>query len=195
MPSTTTSTKFPISATKAHSIGIDCANEWLNRDAESYTKRTNKVRPPASPDAWRARSLANIVQDTHDQDNFLQVMEAWGKGYDTTLTNARQSAPKSIHERFSWMHTSLNDYSGEFMETTYNVCRGIKLCLELNHISNLDRKMAEDADPGQEIVPTLSENDAETLLLFATASAGLLAQNTEDRMSRMTERAMQENRQ
>lgn len=76
--STNTPTQFPISPDLAHSIGTDCAQEWIDR-------APGDVVPPASPIEWRARCYADAVHDYEVEPDFLQLLAAWERGFDSTL--------------------------------------------------------------------------------------------------------------
>lgn len=76
----------------AHSIGCDCANEWLNR-------RPGDAIPPASLVAWRARCYADAVREHEDRADFLQLLAAWERGFDSTMeAGQRERSAQSRRE-------------------------------------------------------------------------------------------------
>ena len=106
-----------------------------------------------------------------------------------TTINPKPS-PDALHEPFSWLHSSLrHDRQAEFATTTYDICQGIGLCIELVHSSDLVRLHNKDADLGEEEVVTLCVSDTERLLRLAKASIGLLADRTEHHIEWLNETA------
>jgi hypothetical protein len=94
--------------------------------------------------------------------------------------DAVKSAINAVHRPFSWIHASLRyDRQAEFVATTFDICQGISLCLELVHSSDLVRLSNRDADPGEEETPHLDLANTEQLLQLARASARLLADSAE----------------
>jgi hypothetical protein len=94
--------------------------------------------------------------------------------------NAGKSTLKAVHKPFSWLDDSLrSDRQAEFAATTFDICQGISLCIELVHSSDLERLHNVDADPGEEEAPLLDLVNTERLLRLARASAELLADSAE----------------
>jgi hypothetical protein len=89
---TDTGEKSTVSIDLARSIGVDCANEWIDRTEDGHT--------PASSDAWRARCFSDLVQDTQTQDDFLDVLHAWEIGFDGTLRAASETPDEKCRARF-----------------------------------------------------------------------------------------------
>lgn len=105
--------------------------------------------------------------------------------------DAVKDAPKNAHKPFSWLHDSLrHDREAEFAATTFDICRGIDLCIELVHSSDLERSHNTDANPGEECLPVLGPVDTETLLQFVMASAKLLAGNADRRIEWLNDAAL-----
>ena len=97
----------------------------------------------------------------------------------------------AVHERFSWLHKSMAfDREAQFTSTAVDVCKGIALCLELAHTSNMERDNNDQCDPGTEGRPTLGVVDTEHLLMFATAAARLLAAAGEDNIDYLNKAAV-----
>jgi len=158
--------RCPTSPDLAHSIGIDCAQEWIDR-------APGDTSPLASATAWRARCFADAVHEYEDHPDFLQLLAVWEQGFDATLSAAtagQQPAPKATHKPFSWLADDLkHDQRAQFAATTMDICQGVETCLELVHTSSLER------DSG----PTLNPNDTDRLLRMAMASIRLLGESAE----------------
>jgi hypothetical protein len=93
MPNIVPPNPSPVSAELAHSIGGDCASEWLNHlfgDAPSVI--------PADPVAWRARCYADAVQEYRDNADFLQLLAAWEKGFDSTMSAATATSGANVRQ-------------------------------------------------------------------------------------------------
>lgn len=96
---------------------------------------------------------------------------------------AHQPEQEAVHRPFSWLsNESTHDQAAQFMALTMDVCNGVQTCLELVHSGDLTHKMNEDADPGEEVAPTLDRLDRERLLLLANASVRMLADEAERRI-------------
>lgn len=157
----------------AHSIGIGCAQEWLDRAPDD-------VVPTASATAWRARCYADSVHEYEDHPDFLQLLAAWEQGFDRRFNEAANAADQCkqepTHKPFSWLVGSAkDDQNAQFAALTMDICHGVETCLELVHVSNLER------DHG----PTLNPNDTERLLRMAMASMRLLGESAESTIEHM----------
>ena len=170
----------PVTADLANSIGMDCAQEWLDRAPDA-------VLPPASLAAWRARCYADSVHKYEVRPDFLQLLAAWEQGFDKTVHSGAiaadqrpQAAPRALHQPFSWLHGAAKDDLGANLAAlAMDMCRGIETCLEMVETSNLERSHNADCDPGDEAIPLLSPADTGRLLRMAMASARLLADKSE----------------
>jgi hypothetical protein len=81
MPNIVPPNPSPISAELAHSIGGDCASEWLNRSPDVTI-------PPASVVVWRAQCYADAACEYQDRADLLPLLAAWEQGFDSTLSAA-----------------------------------------------------------------------------------------------------------
>jgi len=91
-----------------------------------------------------------------------------------------------IHEPFSWLDKSLScDRNAQFAETTFDICNGIALCLELAHSANLERTHNKDCDAGDECWPAIGIVESERLLMFAQSAARMLSANAERHIDRL----------
>lgn len=100
--------------------------------------------------------------------------------------DASKDVRKSVHSSFSWVDPRLQyDPVAEFAATTYEICQGIGLCIDLAHSSDQVRLHNLDADHGGEEIPILTVADTERLLFLARASAKLLAGFAERQFGRM----------
>jgi hypothetical protein len=169
--------QFPTSPDLAHSIGIDCAQEWIDRAPDDTS-------PPASATAWRARCYADAVHEYEDRPDFLQLLAAWESGFDSTLHGAAiasyRGKQEPTHKPFSWLVGDAKDDQGaRFAALTMDICQGVGTCLELVHTSSLD------SDDG----PTLGQHDTDRLLRMAVASMRLLSDSAESSIEHMNKRA------
>lgn len=88
-------------------------------------------------------------------------------------TQHTNSSIDAVHRPFSWLHNSLRDNKhAEFAALAKTICIGVVTCLELVQKNG----MAE----AHGILPLLSINDSEALLMLATVSAQRLADDAED---------------
>lgn len=110
----------------------------------------------------------------------------------TQHQNAMAST-KCRHRPFSMLPDSLRgDSNAEFATTVYDVIRGIKLCVELVHVSDLERQHNEFADTPEDLgVPTISVAHADTLTRFVIATSEMLATVAEHHIGWIEMRAQQ----
>ncbi len=172
--------QFPTSPDMAHSIGIDCAQEWIDRAPDDTS-------PPASATAWRARCYADAVHEYEDRPDFLQLLAAWEQGFDRRFNGAANAADQCeqepTHKPFSWLvDGAKDDPHARFAAMTMDICQGVGTCLELVHTSSLD------SDDG----PTLGQHDTDRLLRMAVASMKLLSDSAESTIEYMNKRAAKE---
>lgn len=105
-----------------------------------------------------------------------------------SLTQHLRPVPSAVHKPFSWLPPRCeHDQAAQFVALTMDVCQGIQTCLELVHSDDMNRRINEDADPGEGMQHTLDRGDTERLLRLATASASLLAGAAEMRIQRMAD--------
>jgi hypothetical protein len=92
-------------------------------------------------------------------------------------------APKNdhpAHQPFSFLDKSVSrDPNAHFAETTFNICNGIAMCLELAHCADLERTHNDDCDAGKECRPAIGIVETERLLMFAQSAARMLSANAE----------------
>jgi hypothetical protein len=116
-----------------------------------------------------------------DGGSYSMHTEAIMPSTTTTPNSSAASEPIAHHQAFSWLHTSRpNDRGAALAATTLDVCQGIALCVEIVHSSDLTRLHNNDADPGEEAVPTLGAYDTDRLLRLAKSAAELMAAYAED---------------
>ncbi len=113
----------------------------------------------------------------------------------TSPNHARTSdAPLSSHHQpFTMLPDSLRrDSDAEFAATTYDAIRGIKLCVELIHSSDLERQHNFFADTASDHgLPTLSVAQADTLIRFVIVASDMLATAAESHIGRMEKHSQQ----
>jgi hypothetical protein len=99
------------------------------------------------------------------------------------------SGPKNdqpVHEPFSFLEKSVScDPNAHFAETTFNICNGIAMCLELAHSANLERTHNKDCDAGDECRPAIGIVETERLLMFAQSAAKMLTASAERHIDRL----------
>ena len=89
-----------------------------------------------------------------------------------TLESNRSSA---VHKPFSWLRDDVKNHPmADFVALTVDVCDGIKTCLEIIHVSNLERSSNAELDPEEAELPAVNAHDATNLLRFSIASVKLL---------------------
>ena len=85
------------------------------------------------------------------------------------------AALDAAHQAFSWLHSSLqNNPNAQFAALTMDFARGIRTCLELVQMSELDRTT--------EVTPCLDINDTERLLRLSIVCAAHLGDLAEFRI-------------
>ena len=198
------STPFTSTAAFACTIGADCAQEWRDHVPGDHITATSAT-------AWRAICYAEAVHEYEYRDDFLQLLASWEQGFDSTLIRANLHAasgtgagscisqhipaPEAEHQLFSHLHgDAKNDSGTRLAARTLDVCNGIETCLELVHSSDLTRRYNLDADPGEEVAPTLSINDTDRLLRLAIASVKMLANAAEGQIDQANKRAIMESK-
>jgi hypothetical protein len=86
-------------------------------------------------------------------------------------------SPASTHQRFHWINGPSQDSAyAAFLEMAYDLAAGINTCLEIVHVSDLQRETNQDAKKGEAAAPAIGAFDAEKLLRMAIVSSSLLAQ-------------------
>lgn len=122
-------------------------------------------------------------------ERLLEVVTQLRK--EISMTDASKSAPpppaqpKALHQAFSWLPESLKgDRQAEFLAMTQTICAGVATCLELVQQNELAR------DNGR--APLLGIQASEKLLMLATASAKMLANNAEEHIDFIIDRATNE---
>lgn len=103
-----------------------------------------------------------------------------------TSTPDSSATPSSaaLHQPFSWLHSSLkNDSGAQFIARTRDVCNGVALCLELVHMSDVDRATC--------VPPLLSVCDTERLMQLALVSVRMLAESAACEIEALNDRAQQ----
>jgi len=79
--------------------------------------------------------------------------------------------PLQAFEPFSWLSDDAQSFESDFVETAYDISKGITMILDMIQTSQL----AEDAmEAGCDCVPILGGQAREDMLLFARQSANLL---------------------
>lgn len=97
---------------------------------------------------------------------------------------AAQSTP--LHTPFSWLHKHVrNDFQGQFLAQTMDVCRGIETCLNLVMEAQLHAANNAGAEPDPDDRPLLSIGDTERLLRLALVSSKMLADEADSRIDRL----------
>jgi len=93
-----------------------------------------------------------------------------------TSEQTLESNPSSaVHKPFSWLRDDVKNHPmADFVALTMDVCDGIKTCLEIIHVSNLERSSNAELDPQDAELPAVNAHDATNLLRFTIASAKLL---------------------
>lgn len=95
------------------------------------------------------------------------------------------------HEAFSHIRKELKtDSAAQFAAHTMEVSRGIKVCLDLVFLSDMYRREAVDADPDDQLIPTLNLQDTEYLMRLAIISAQELGNKAEDHLARLERKAV-----
>jgi len=90
----------------------------------------------------------------------------------------------AVHKPFSWLSDDVKDYPmADFTALTIDVCRGIQTCLEIVHVSNLERASNAELDPEDAELPLVNAFDTTKLLRLSIASATLLQQAATDKLS------------
>jgi hypothetical protein len=166
-------------ADRARSIGAETASEWLSNDSD--------LQESITLPAWRAEMHADFVGAYKGCAGFMELLAAWERGFDSIVSalSTPETVPGAIHEPFSWLHGSLrHDSRAKFLALTKTVCVGMVTCLELVQRNGM---LQENGD-----TPLLTVNDSEALLMLATASAQLLSESAEDRISFLNDLAMKE---
>lgn len=165
----------------ARIIGAGSASTWISGDEGLQAL----IKLPA----WRAEMCAEFVGIHEGYANFMELLSAWEQGFDSTLNaslvpaTAPGATPDAIHQPFSWLPASLKgDKHAEFLALTKTICAGVATCLELVQ----KNRMAEDNDD----TPILNMNDAEALMMLASASAQMLYESADDHIDKLTDRAM-----
>ena len=91
----------------------------------------------------------------------------------------------STHRDFHWIDGSGQRSSyATFVETTLDISAGIHTCLQLIYASELERAANRDADPGDSVIPAISEREADKLMRLAIAAADLLRDEALRRVER-----------
>jgi hypothetical protein len=86
---------------------------------------------------------------------------------------------KPLHQAFSWIADGAADVNGaEFVALTMDVCRGVQICLQLIHSTD----MRTDSGAGDDDPPPIGTVEKERLLLMATAAMGMLGKQADDRI-------------
>ena len=81
-------------------------------------------------------------------------------------------ATKACHEPFSWLPShQQHDKHAQFYAMNLDICQGVRICIDLPQVSNLDR--------GTSITLTLDVNATERLLRLALMSSQMLAEISE----------------
>jgi hypothetical protein len=169
----------PPTVDRARSMGAETASEWLSNDSGLQKSLTLP--------AWRAEMHADFVGAYKSCAGFMELLSAWERGFDSIVSALSDPAavPDAIHEPFSWVHGSLrHDSRAKFLAMTKTVCVGVVTCLELVQRNTMMQDNCE--------TPLLTVNDSEALLMLATASAQLLSESAEDRISFLNDLAMKE---
>lgn len=91
---------------------------------------------------------------------------------------SRPADVKPLHQAFSWINDDVLDDGAEFVALTMDVCRGVEICLQLIHSTD----MRTDSGAGDEDPPPLGTVEKERLLLLATAAMDMLGKQADDRI-------------
>jgi hypothetical protein len=101
----------------------------------------------------------------------------------TTIDPASATSPLPLHEAFSWFAASVpHSAEKELVAQVFDVCAGARVVLEIVHKSQLDHSTCT--------TPMLNSNEVERLLLFTTASVGMLANSAWERIEQMNNNAL-----
>lgn len=85
----------------------------------------------------------------------------------------------AVHQPFSWLADEAKDLPmADFVSLTMDVCDGIHSCLQIIHVSDLERSSNADLDPEEAKVPAVNANDAGKLLRLCIATTRLLRDHT-----------------
>lgn len=158
--------------------GAAQARHWIKR---SHSRSLSNVDLAA----WRANCRADAVRENELKNDCMLILAEWESAFDSVILEAEAASqagrdPAPAHEAFSWMPGCSYSSNGDFAEKTLDICRGIELCLQLAQSSGMAHRNSRDASPENKEVPTLSEPDAETLVLFAKTAAAMLGERASD---------------
>ena len=79
-----------------------------------------------------------------------------------------------LHKPFSWLHKDTFDHRAGFLARTFDVCRGVEICLEIVMGEQLrSQSGADDTDPEDRSL--IGAERTERLLLLALAATRMLA--------------------
>ena len=102
----------------------------------------------------------------------------------TSQYQTETNVPGVVHQPFSWLHRDIeNDSNARFMALTMDVCKGIKICLDLVHTAGLER------DSGLNEDRLLDVEETNSLLRLAMVSAQLLTESAQTKIDGLTELA------
>ncbi|QRX83273.1 hypothetical protein [Glaciimonas sp. PAMC28666] len=93
----------------------------------------------------------------------------------TIYQKAPAPRPAATHKSFSWIHPQVKyDEHADFCALTMDVCQGIQTCIDVAHMSHMNR------DNGT--APALNLMDTERLLRLALVSSQMLGEIAAERI-------------
>lgn len=98
-------------------------------------------------------------------------------------SDTHSTLPTPVHQDFRWLTPAAQEAPlSRFLETTYDLAKGLHTCLQIVHASELEHAANQDADPGTAAAPAVSRADADNLLRLSITVSGMLQDEAQRRI-------------